>query len=196
MLIALQVVCLTVLAGAVLLLLIARRPDDEWRQPPKRLHADFGLEVAMVDAGDPRHRSLQPGADGILQLRAKDALQFRVKVAEDAYVGIWSINSDGSVTQLFPNEREKDHYFRKGEDRLVPKTRADAEVCEGATPFDWVWVQASTRPWDPDKGQREGPFLLFKTDRERDQWGQQRGRIRLRLEAPLAEAVLKFRVVP
>jgi len=191
--IGLAAVALTALAAAVWFVVAARRPAGEWRQPPEKLRADFGLEVEMLDKDD---KAIRPGDDGILQLRAQEALRFRVKVAEDAYVGIWSINSDGSVTQLFPNEDEKDHKFRKGEKRLVPLAPAHAALCDGETPFDWVWVQASTRAWDPDRGQSFGPFLLFKTDAHRGQWARQRGSIRLRREAALAEAVLKFRVVP
>jgi serine/threonine protein kinase len=187
-----------VLAGVAVGLWLALGPSRsavEWRRPPQRLRADFGLTVAMLDK---QKRVIQPGADGILQLRASQELQFRVKVDEDAYVGIWSVNSDGTVVQLFPNAEEKDHHFRKGEERLVPQTRdgAEAEQCEGETEFDWVWVQASTRPWDPDQGQRVGPFDLFKTDRERAGWARQRGAIRLRSDVGLAEAVLKFRVGP
>jgi eukaryotic-like serine/threonine-protein kinase len=187
----LAAVVLAGVAVGVWLAVGSSRRAGEWRQPPENLRADFGLAVAMLDANN---KPIEPGPDGILRLRAGAALKFRVEVAEDAYVGIWSINSDGTVTQLFPNEDEKDHRFRKGKERVVPETPAHAEQCEDEPPFDWVWVQASKRPWDPDRGQLDGPFQLFKTDGERRRW--ERGRITLRREAALAEAVLKFQVVP
>jgi eukaryotic-like serine/threonine-protein kinase len=192
--VALAAVALAAIAAAVWFAVAPSRPAVEWRRPPEKLRVDFGLEFAMRDA-NAEDKVFEPGPDGVLQLRAGQFLRFRVKVEKDAYVGIWTINSDGSVHQLFPNEKEKDHFFPKGVPWVVPETEAVAVECEGETPYDWVWVQASTRPWDPDQGQRDGPFLLFKSDRELGQWGEQRGEIRLRSD-PLAEAVLKFRVVP
>jgi hypothetical protein len=109
-------------------------------------------------------------------------------------VGIWSVNGDGTVCQLFPNLWEKDHRFGQDEERVVPKTRAAAQKSQSPH-FDWVWVQASTELWEPDEGQRVGPFLLFRTDRERGLWARSRSRgIALFPEGTLAEAVLKFRV--
>jgi hypothetical protein len=109
-------------------------------------------------------------------------------------VGIWSVNGDGTVCQLFPNGREQDHRFEQDEERVVPKTRAAAQKSQSPR-LDWVWVQASTEPWEPDEGQRIGPFLLFQTDRERGLWVQNRTRgLALFPEGTLAEAVLKFRV--
>ena len=72
----------------------------------------------------------------------------------------------------------------------MPRTRAEAEESKG---IDWIWVQSSSKAWDPDQGEREGPFLLFRTDRERGLWAHRRG-IRLRPEWTLAEKVQKFRV--
>lgn len=135
---------------------------------------------------------LRPGAEGVLRLRAGEEIKFRVKVAEAAYVGIWSVNADGTIDQLFPNAREKNHLFKPDEEYVVPQTRAVAAETGG---LDWIWVQASTKPWEPDQGQRKGPFLLFQTEREQDGWATKRS-IRLSPEWTLAEAVLKFRVEP
>jgi hypothetical protein len=163
-------------------------------KPPTNLRADFDLSVVMVGKrpGAADLVPLQPGADGIVRLREGDEVKFRIKSGKAAYVGIWSINADGTIAQLFPNADEKDHLFKPGEERVVPQTRAEAEESKG---IDWIWVQASTKAWDPDQGERAGPFLLFRTDRDRGQWAQRRG-IRLRPEWTLAEKVQKFRVEP
>src|SRR5262249_24282416 len=82
--------------------------------PPKDLRSDFGLTVAMVRKGSDADGeiALQPGNDGLLHLRVNDVLQFRIKVAQAAYVGVWSVNAEGTVEQLFPNDKEQDHRFR------------------------------------------------------------------------------------
>jgi hypothetical protein len=165
-------------------------------EPPEKLRTDFGLTVAMLGArpggGDPVE--LQPDADGVLRLWEEDVVKFRITVARPAYVGVWTVNADGSIVQLFPNdnEKDKDHHFLQDEPRVVPVTNADAGV---SGRVEWVWVQAATHRWDADKGEQEGPFLLFQTERQRDQWAQRRRGIRLSQEA-LAEAVLRYRVEP
>jgi hypothetical protein len=192
---------LTCLAAGLWLLVASWRPwppaiSQQARTqlaPPEQLRMGFGLTVAMVASGpgDGDVLQLQPDTDGVIRLRGGDEVKFQIKVAQQAYVGIWTINADGTIEQLFPNAGEKDHRFVPDEEEVVPRTRAVAVPSGG---IDWVWVQASTSPWDPDKGQRVGPFLLFKTDRERDLWAQRRRSIQLQPEGTLAEAVLKYQV--
>ncbi len=180
------------------------RPDGSVPAPvakqlplPEKLRTDFGLEVTMLGKvpGKEGFVPLQPGPDGILTLREQDEVKFRIKVDRPAHVGIWSINADGSICQLFPNQWEQDHLFKPGVARVVPQTDAVAGKTKEKTTFDWIWVQASTKPWDSDRGQREreSPFLLFKTERERRAWAESRGEIKLR-PASLSESILKFRV--
>jgi hypothetical protein len=161
--------------------------------PPENLRTDFRLGVAML--ADATQDALQPGEDGLIRLRAGTKVKFGIKVAQDAYVGIWSVNADGTVEQLFPNAEEPDHRFHENEVKVVPKTNAVA-VLSKANGKDWVWVQASTEPWKPDEGRRKGPFLLFETLQERDQWAQRRRGITLDFGVKLSEAVLTFRVEP
>jgi hypothetical protein len=152
---------------------------------PEKMRSDFGLEVELIGG--------RPGEDGVRQLVAEEVVKFKVKVDRDAYVGVWSVNGNGTLSQLFPNENEKDHLFKAGQARLVPLTEAEATPSTGT---DHIWVQASTKPWDPDEGERVGPFLLFQTQRQREQWARSRRDIRLRPAGTLSEAVLPFRVSP
>jgi hypothetical protein len=159
---------------------------------PKEPRADFGLTVAMVGA---KGAVLQPGPDDLRSLGAGETVKFRIKVDRQAYVGVWSIDADGTVAQLFPNQREPEHQFKKDEERVVPQTRANAEPTKGKGKFDWVLVRASMRPWSMDEGQAADAFRLFE-DRERDQWARKARGIRLERQVPLAEAVLKYQVGP
>jgi hypothetical protein len=155
---------------------------------PEKLRSDFGLEVEMIGG--------RPGKGGVRQLVPEEEVKFKIKVEKDAYVGIWSVNGDGTLSQLFPNENEKDHLVKAGQARLVPVTEA---VATPSTGTDHIWVQASTSPWNPDEGERVGPFLLFQTQRQRDQWARNRREmrdIRLRPAGTLSEAVLPFQVSP
>jgi hypothetical protein len=107
-------------------------------------------------------------------------------------VGIWTVEADGTVLQLFPNAGEQDHKFRKGEERVVPR-QAKIEAVASAG-IDHVWVQASRRFWEPVEGQRQGPFSWFKTERDRAALaGLQRG---LRVRENLSEKILKYQVGP
>ena len=117
---------------------------------PKKLRTDFGLEVTMIGG--------QPGKDGTLFLKTDDMVRFRIKVDTEAYVGVWTVEADGTVSQLFPNAVEPDHLFHAGKERVVPKVGALAVPSHGT---DRVWVVASTSPWNPDDGQRLGPMRLF-----------------------------------
>jgi hypothetical protein len=172
-------------------------PDNtktEALAPPDKLRTEFPLAATMLDDRD---NELRPGADGLVRLRADEAVKFRIKVGQAAYVGVWSVNSDGTIVQLFPNEDERDHKFAKDEERVVPRTNAFATETKGSAKFEWVLVRASTRPLEVDNGRRGGdaPFLIFKAEAERRLWAQQRG-LERRPEVALAEAVLKYRVGP
>jgi hypothetical protein len=158
------------------------------------------LEVKMVRKrpGGNGFLDLRPGADGLVQLRAGEEVKFRVEVGKACYVGVWSVDAGGKVTQLFPNdvnEKDKDHHFQQDQVRVVPDERAEAGQTRGEGKFEWVWVQASTRRWDPEKGQQDGPFRLFQNHREQAEWAERRRGIQLRPVA-LAEAVVKYRVGP
>jgi tRNA A-37 threonylcarbamoyl transferase component Bud32 len=150
---------------------------------PEKLRTDFGIEVEMVGG--------RQGDDGVRRLKPGEEVRLKIAVASKAYVGVWSVNGDGTISQLFPNAWEKDHLFQPGQPRVVPQTRAIAEESKG---LDRIWVQASTHPWEPSEGERVGPFVLFQTEREREGWAQRRRGVRLQPMGTLAEAVVKFQV--
>jgi hypothetical protein len=119
-------------------------------------------------------------------------VRFEVAVEKAAYVGVWSVEADGTVLQLFPNKDDRNHHFKAGERRVVPAQGTLAELSRG---IDQLWIEASTEPWNPLKGEEVGPFELFRNDREKGQWQEQRRGLRLRRNQELSECVLSYRVI-
>jgi hypothetical protein len=121
-----------------------------------------------------------------------ETVRFRIKVDRAAYVGVWTVEADG-VYQLFPNAQESIHLFQAGEERIVPRLGAEAVPSRD---IDRVLVEASTKPWNPVEGQRQGPFLLFQEDREREALAVELRGLRLNTPAALSEKVLPYLVKP
>jgi serine/threonine protein kinase len=204
---------LAVAAGAVLLLaLTAGLTVDRWAwwkqgpppEPtppdgtpapvvlpmPKDLRKDFGLKATML-AGESLGkdmRPVEPGAGGVAQVAPGALVQLEIEVEKEAYVGVWTVEADGTVLQLFPNPEDKDHHFKAGEKRRVPAQ--GARVVESRN-VDQVRIEASTKPWDPVRGEKEGPFELFKAERQRKDWEAQRRGLRLPGNS-LSERVLPY----
>jgi hypothetical protein len=161
---------------------------------PEELRKDFGLEVVMIDGKS--RLPLQRDSDGLFRLRKGDEVKFRIKAAANAYVGVWAIDADGTtIHELFPNEKEKEHRFSESKEYVVPNWRVDAVETDGPD-SDWVWVIASTLPWDPVEGELEGPLRVYNSIRERERWAERQRGFRRAGVGTLAEAVLKFRVEP
>src|SRR5262249_54753685 len=59
------------------------------------IRKDFGLTVQMLGG--------KPGPGGDPLLEEGQEVDLRIRVERDAYVGIWTIDARGTVTQLFPN---------------------------------------------------------------------------------------------
>ena len=137
------------------------------------------------------------GKDGVRLFEEGEEVRFRIKVPRECYVGVWSVNDDGSIAQLFPNSREPNHRFAAGEERVVP-TLAVVEAMPPINPkgIDRLWVEASTTAWDPVEGERKGPFTLFNEERNRKKWVEQRRGLRVRPDVALSEKVLPFQVEP
>ncbi len=131
----------------------------------------------------------------MISLEEGEIVKFRVKVARKAYVGIWTVEADGTVLQLFPNKGDPNHLFEADKEREAP---ADSDIAVPSVGVDQVWVEASTKHWDPVEGERQGPFLLFKKARHKKGWLAQRRDLRgLRPAGQLlSETVLRYRVKP
>jgi hypothetical protein len=128
---------------------------------PEPTRHDFGLKVEMLGA---RH-----GPGGILEVDEGQKVQFRIEVDRDAYVGLWTIDAEGTIVQLFPSRYERDHLVRARQQRIIPAGNYGifAEIGKGS---DQVRVVAASQFWDPIRGQENGPFWIFKTAEERANW--------------------------
>jgi hypothetical protein len=153
---------------------------------PKPVRHDFGLKVELLGG--------RAGPDGLHLLTAAEPIRFRLETERDAYVGIWTVGPDGSVTQLFPNEHERDHRVLAGRPRLVPGN--DRYVIDPlATPAgkaEALRVVAATRRWEPPEGEKLGPFALFRSadDRQRLQRHLRTLLVRPKADAPAEEAAV------
>jgi hypothetical protein len=132
---------------------------------------------------------------------------FQIQVEKDAYVGVWTVDAEGAITQVFPNEYERNHRLRARGLRTVPSPDhmpKDQDYVIEAIPSartEWVWVVASTEPWDELKGRQKGPFLVFENAQERPEGERQLRGLRVKLIARrgkvfVAEKVLPYRVSP
>ena len=161
---------------------------------------DFGLKATMVGSA--------PGENLSRKLNEDDPISFQVEVEKDAYIGIWSIESDGTITQLFPNDYDSDQLFHAGQPRTIPskenakKYSINATVSKGV---DEVRVVASTQKWTPIAGKKDPdtPFMVFRSKQEREEWNSQRRGLVLKnapkgapAVASVAEGLLKYQVFP
>ncbi len=135
--------------------LLGRGPDL-----PEGARNDFGLTVEL-----PRSKE---GPEGRRLYAEGDKVTFRVTAERTAYVGIWTFDADGTITQLFPNEDEPDNEVRAGQPRVVPGHYKIDATATAPNRADAVWVFASTQKWDAVSGEKAGPFVLFRKGAERD----------------------------
>ncbi len=165
--------------------------------PAEATHHDFDLQVDLVGA--------KRDEVGDLRLVAGKKVQFRIAVDRKAYVGIWNVPPEGKgpIVQIFPNQYEHDNLVTPGKPRQIPASNytITAELSSGA---EEVWAVAANYPWDPIEGEIQGPYTVFKTPAQRQQWEKRLRQIRTRgfrlqatdKEAPaVAEQVLHYRVV-
>ncbi len=122
---------------------------------PVDLQHDFDLQVKMNGG--------VVAQDGKQMLTEGDRVTFEVTCARDAYVGIWSIQADGKIIQLFPNDLEPSGFVKAGERRSVPGKPGYSIKATPASVSELVHVAASTKPWSPLEGQRIGPFVVHDT---------------------------------
>jgi hypothetical protein len=175
---------------------------------PQTLRRDFGLKIEVLDS--------RAGPNGRRLVNAGEPATYRLEVERDAYVGIWNINPDGVVVQLFPNEYEPEHLVRAGKPRFLPGN--DKYVIDSnATPpgkYEALHVVAATRRWDPLVGEKVGPFVVFRTPADRERFDDHLRKVLgsrdfvIRPKAParptqpadkvpqVAEEVLTYRVLP
>jgi serine/threonine protein kinase len=165
---------------------------------PEANHRDFGIKVEIV--GD----QVIPPADGSYRLSDGQSVRCRIQLDNDAYVGVWNYQANGTIVQLFPNELEKNYLVKKGESRVVPGNEVGDFEVQLASGAEYLLVVASTEPWDKVQGEKQGPFAVFSSVKDRERLQNHLNQTRAMVLRPigkgpkpmLAEAVLKYEVTP
>src|SRR5262249_49490322 len=137
----------------------AGRPWDVWpgtaelkRHPEGRaLRKDFALKVEPLGGVLDRE-------GGVQVLKVGQLVEFRVKSAQDCFVGLWDV-TESPVIQLVPNDAEPDYELRAGQPRLLPAEK----VIRAKKPsgVEYLHVVASTHPLRLLAGQFRGGFEVF-----------------------------------
>jgi hypothetical protein len=134
----------------------ARDPDG------RPLRQDFPLKVDMVGA--------PPGPDGLRHITEGQLLSFRLEPSVNCYVGIWHRDAEGKVTQLFPNEHDPNHLIPGGTTRAIPGDKNYQIVARPEKAPGHVHVLASTTYWSTAAGRKAGPYVVFATPEELEQF--------------------------
>jgi hypothetical protein len=171
----------------------AARPEPPAWVPSLARRGTLDLQV-NVEGGT-------PDAVGTRALLEGQKVVFQIHLDQDAYVGIWTIDPDETITQVFPNEFEPNHLLQGGTSQTVPgkdSYRIKATLSRGT---EWVWVVASTEPWNEFKGRQHGPFLVFENAEERQDAKRQLRGLALELAAKpdrvlVAQKLFPYRVSP
>jgi serine/threonine protein kinase len=171
---------------------LSKGPDARKLLLPIR-QGDITVKVRLAQA------DLVPDADGIVQVPAGTHGYYMIEVSEDAYVAVFTIDPKGEILQLFPNETEQEHFFKKNVPDTIPRVRKiRAEAGDGV---ELIRVLASSTPWKPNEsGEKVQDFRLFKTGVAEDaEAKRQRGFVLVPMgenAAHMGEAELPYRVVP
>jgi hypothetical protein len=114
------------------------------------LLTDFKLQFSIDDAVK---------TDGVYHVSLEKPIIFRLELARDAFIHVWSVNSDGTVTQLFPNKKEPDAWVPAAESpRSIPSPaiKPNYFVLSPSTEDEHLFVVATTEKIKMPKGQQVG----------------------------------------
>jgi serine/threonine protein kinase len=138
-------------------------PDADNSSWPTPSRGDFGLTVEILDG-------VKRDADGPLVLPNKAPLKIRLKADHDCTVAVWAIGTDHQVTRIFPNDHEKDGRLVANKERTIP---GDTSYVLETTPTAGAGTErlrvvatSGAMPAMP-AGQREGEFVVYKSDEDR-----------------------------
>jgi serine/threonine protein kinase len=160
--------------------------------PPlsRPLRQDFAIQFAPLGA--------TAETPAKLTLTEGQRVAFRFQADRDCYVGVWCVDSNGDIVQLFPNQDDSDHFVEAGRPRTIPGERSygmNAVVSQGP---EYLHVVASTAPWKAEAGAKHGSYVVFASPEERKQWEERvRGIVLKKEDSPaVSELVLPFEVRP
>jgi len=133
------------------------------------LRHDFGLKFEVLG-----HAFDNAGE---VVLTEGERAVFRIQSDRDCYVGIWHVDGENVVTQLFPNDHDRDHFVSAAQPRTIPGEMEYAIRVTASEGREYLHVVASTLKWEAPLGEQHGPYVVFATPEELDRWRQVRGMI-------------------
>jgi serine/threonine protein kinase len=134
--------------------------DDGPRDPDgKLLRHDFPIKVELIGARKDPSGPLHRMTEGQL-------LSFRIEAPQNCYIGIWYENEEGKITQLFPNDHDPNYLIVAGKPRFIPGENDYIIPASRGNGPGRMRILASTERWDPIKGRKVGPFVVFATPEE------------------------------
>jgi predicted Ser/Thr protein kinase len=159
----------------------------------EELPHEFGVKIAMAGSSS--------GPSGQLFLPA-GTTTLTIEVDRDAYVEIWSYDRQGTGTQIYPNTYESAQLLRAGKVYTLPGNDQYVLPAEVSTGLEHLVVVASTKPWPPFAGRRDGPFVVCHSKDDQDRLQRHLRGITVRSSADQAttaavcEQVIPYRVLP
>jgi hypothetical protein len=125
-----------------------------WLKEMEKGGAVRGLGVELVGCR-------APGDDGVYRLKAGQTVKLQIKAVEAGHVGVWTISPDGVVTQLFPSaERKESNRLEVGQTLQIPEDDELEARADGRG--ERLLVLRSSQPFDPLRGEREGPYFVIR----------------------------------
>ncbi len=126
-------------AGAVLLIALAYSFGPSGAEGQTRVALDRGLPLearVWLDRGE--EPLLQQG----------DQVRVYYRAAEEAYVAIFHIDTDGTTMLAFPHSPDEDHYVRGGRDYRLLFPRSPYWYVDDAPGVGYYFIVASDEPFD------------------------------------------------
>jgi hypothetical protein len=152
-------------------------PPDQ-RTPPAKRAANVAAVKATANA-PPAHEKkpavtpltivldspdARRSASGALVFPAGKRVRFRLRVSRDAYVGLWHVDEQGKILQLFPNRFQSEAFVRADRAAVIPDDDKYTITAVASTGPEKLVAFASTELWQPPAPrQHRGPADAYPT---------------------------------
>ena len=173
-------------AGLVLAAVGLWKPSARVEPAPREPWGRRDFAITFAPVGGPAETPAR------LVFTEGQRVAFQFQADRDCYVGLWHVDKDGQIVQLFPNEFDRDHFVEAGKPRTIPGDLNYAVVAEVSQGPEFLHVVATTAPWKAEAGQQRGPYVIFATPEERKQWEEQVRALRIKKDDSPAIAELKL----
>jgi hypothetical protein len=163
-----------------------KAPSLAWLlEMEKDARRDFNLKVSLVGG--------TADGKGVYRLHDGQKIRLRVEVDRKAFVAAYTVDPQGAVLQLYPDENTRTPVLLEpGKPHLLPPEEQKPAIAEEAGGLERVIVVASSRSWDLAGGEKTGQHMLFRS--REDQKKLESSLRGLRLMPEVSQAVIPFQV--